>query len=82
MLNGELPSKEDLSAFEQKVAAFQNLPPEVLQSVQSMPAGLHPMGSLGSGLRALGGACPHLCTNDRAKDLENFDDGWVYNSLN
>ena len=74
LLNGELPSKEDLSSFEQKVAAFQNLPLEVLQSVQSMPAGLHPMGSLGSGLQALGGACPHLCTNDRAKDLESFDD--------
>jgi len=43
LLNGELPSKEVLSSFEQKVAAFQNLPPEVLQSVQSMPAGLHPM---------------------------------------
>ena len=74
LLNGELPSKEVLSSFEQKVAAFQNLPPEVLQSVQSMPAGLHPMGSLGAGLQALGGACPHLCSNDRAKDLENFDD--------
>ena len=74
LLNGELPSKEDLLSFEQKVATFQNLPSEVLQSVQSMPAGLHPMGSLGSGLQALGGACSHLCTNDRAKDLENFDD--------
>ena len=33
-----------------------------------------PMGSLASGLQSLGGACAHLCTNDRTQDLNNFDD--------
>ena len=74
LLNGELPSADELSAFESKVSTFQNLPPEVLQSIQSLPSAIHPMGSLASGLQALGGACSHLCTNDRQKDLEYFDD--------
>lgn len=74
LLNGELPSAHELSAFESKVSTFQNLPPEVLQSIQSLPSAIHPMGSLASGLQALGGACSHLCTNDRQKDLEYFDD--------
>ena len=32
-----------------------------------MPASIHPMGSLASGLQALGGACCTPCTNDRRK---------------
>ena len=74
LLNGELPTSAQLSTFEEKVATFQNLPAEVLQAVESMPANTHPMGSLASGLQALGGACAHLCTNDRTQDLNNFDD--------
>ena len=63
-----------MTNFQEKVSAYQNLPQEVVQSVQSLPSNIHPMASLASGLQALGGACTHLCTNDRAKDLENFDD--------
>lgn len=74
LLNGELPSSEKLSKFQEKVSSFQMLPQEVLHAVGAMPANMHPMASLASGLQALGGACTHLCTNDRAKDLENFDD--------
>ena len=53
LLNGELPTSSQLSTFEEKVATFQNLPTEVLQAVESMPANTHPMGSLASGLQAL-----------------------------
>jgi len=67
LLNGELPSPQELSAFESKVSRYQSLPSEVLHAVQSMPAAIHPMGSLAAGLQALGGACSHLCTNDRAQ---------------
>jgi citrate synthase len=74
LLNGELPTSSQLSSFEEKVATYQKLPNEVLQAVASMPASIHPMGSLASGLQALGGACVHLCTNDRSQDLDNFDD--------
>lgn len=74
LLNGELPSPDQLAKFETKVQSFQNLPPEVFHAVESMPVNIHPMGSLAAGLQALGGACSHLCTNDRSKDLENFDD--------
>ncbi len=74
LLNGELPSVSQLEAFREKVGKFQNLPQEVLKAVQSLPSSLHPMGSLAAGLQALGGAYPELCTNDRTKDLENFDD--------
>jgi citrate synthase len=74
LLDGELPTARKLSEFEDKISSFQNLPSEVLHAVQSVPPSTHPMGSLASGLHALGGACSHLCTNDRAKDLGNFDD--------
>jgi len=74
LLNGELPSSEELAAFKTKVSDFQNLPSEVFGSVQAMPASAHPMASLASGLQALGGACPHLCTNDRTTDIQHFDD--------
>ncbi len=74
LLNGELPSPDQLAQFEDKVLSFQNLPSEVLQAVESMPANIHPMGSLASGLQILGGVFANLCTNDREKDLENFDD--------
>jgi len=74
LLNGELPSSQELAAFESKVSSFQNLPSEVLDSIQAMPSSVHPMGSLAAGLQALGGACPHLCTNDRNQDIANFDD--------
>ena len=74
LLNGELPTSEELAAFESKVSSFQNLPSEVLDSVKAMPPSVHPMGSLAAGLQALGGACPHLCSNDRNQDIANFDD--------
>ena len=74
LLNGELPTSSQLSSFEEKVATYQKLPTEVLKAVASMPASTHPMGSLASGLQALGGACVQLCTNDRSQDLDNFDD--------
>ena len=74
LLNGELPTSAQLSNFQGKVSAFQNLPSEVLKAVESLPANIHPMASLATGLQALGGACSHLCTNDRQKDLENLDD--------
>jgi citrate synthase len=74
LLNGELPTSVELAAFENKVSSFQNLPPEVLNSVKAMPPSVHPMGSLAAGLHALGGACPHLCSNDRTQDIANFDD--------
>ena len=77
LLNGELPTSEELAVFENKVSSFQNLPPEVLESVKAMPPSVHPMGSLAAGLHALGGACPHLCSNDRTQDIANFDGGCI-----
>ena len=74
LLNGELPTAEDLASFKSKVSSYQNLPDEVLKSVQAMPAGTHPMASLAAGLQSLGGACSHLCTNDRTKDLQYFEE--------
>ena len=67
LLNGELPTSAQLSNFQEKVSAFQNLPSEVLKAVESLPTNIHPMASLATGLQALGGACSHLCTNDRQK---------------
>ena len=60
LLNGELPTSAQLSTFEEKVATFQKLPTEVLQAVESMPANIHPMGSLASGLSSRRCLCTPL----------------------
>lgn len=73
LLYGDLPSSSALQGFRQKVSDYCELPPEVLKAVNSMPANTHPMAVLASGLQALGGAYPEFSTNDRARDLEAFD---------
>ena len=73
LLYGNLPSSSALQEFRQRVSDYCELPPEVLTAVKAMPSNAHPMAVLAAGLQALGGAYPDFSTNDRAKDLESFD---------
>ena len=74
VLYGELPTAIELDAFKQRVASYANLPEEVMVAIRGLPKNTHPMAVLSCGIQALGGAYPDLATNDRAKDLERFDD--------
>ena len=74
VLYGELPKAIELDAFKQRVASYANLPEEVMVAIRGLPKNTHPMAVLSCGIQALGGAYPDLATNDRAKDLERFDD--------
>ena len=74
LLYGELPTKDELKLFESRVSNYAELPDDVLGALTSLPASTHPMAVLSCGLQALGGAFPTLATNNRAKDLEKFDD--------
>ena len=74
VLYGELPTAIELDAFKKRVASYANLPEEVMVAIRGLPKNTHPMAVLSCGIQALGGAYPDLATNDRAKDLERFDD--------
>ena len=74
VMYGNLPTPAELNLFRERIAKFTQLPDEVVTAINSQPKNLHPMGVLAASLHALGGAYPHLCTNDRKSDLESFDE--------
>jgi len=43
VLEGRLPNKTELAAFEQELKAARTLPPEVIQTIETLPKGIHPM---------------------------------------
>lgn len=74
VMYGNLPTSAELDLFSERIAKFTQLPDDVVTAINSQPKNLHPMGVLAASLHALGGAYPHLCTNDRKSDLESFDE--------
>lgn len=74
VIYGELPNALQLKDFRKKITSYSELPAEVIASIKANPENTHPMGVLASALQALGGAYPQFCTNDRAKDMEAFDE--------
>ena len=74
VIYGELPNASKLEDFRKKINDYSDLPAQVIASIKANPENTHPMGVLASALQALGGAYPQFCTNDRAKDMEVFDE--------
>jgi len=74
VIYGELPNASKLEDFRKKINEYSELPAQVIASIKANPENTHPMGVLASALQALGGAYPQFCTNDRAKDMEVFDE--------
>ncbi|HKQ38105.1 MAG TPA: citrate/2-methylcitrate synthase [Verrucomicrobiae bacterium] len=54
LLNGELPSVEELGKFTRQVAAERELPAAVLKMLRLLPRGTHPMDMLRTGVSMLG----------------------------
>jgi len=74
VIYGELPNASKFEDFRKKINEYSELPAQVIASIKANPENTHPMGVLASALQALGGAYPQFCTNDRAKDMEVFDE--------
>src|SRR5436190_1578038 len=41
VLEGRLPNKAELPAFEQELKAARSLPPEVIETIEMLPKGIH-----------------------------------------
>src|ERR1700719_2063872 len=66
LLNGELPSADQLAAFSKALAAERTLPDPVVQMLRLMPKNTHPMDMLRTGVSMLAPFDPDL--NDHSHD--------------
>lgn len=74
IIYGELPNRSELSEFSQRVLRNARIHVGMNNAFEGYPSGSHPMGMLSAMLNTLGCYYPELATNDRERDLENFDD--------
>jgi 2-methylcitrate synthase/citrate synthase II len=66
LLNGELPTVEQLEKFSRAIAQERSLPRQVLEMLRLMPKNTHPMDMLRTGVSMLGPFDPDL--NDHSHD--------------
>ena len=64
VLHGELPTRAQLDAFEQRLAAQRGLPSPLKQALELIPAAAHPMDVLRTGCSVLGTIEPEDATRD------------------
>ncbi|MEX0321082.1 MAG: citrate synthase [Puniceicoccaceae bacterium] len=74
IIYGELPTEDKLNAFRSRIAERARLHESVRHHFEGFPPTAHPMAVLSSMLNSIGCYYPELATNDRQKDLENFDE--------
>jgi 2-methylcitrate synthase len=68
LLNGELPSKQQLAAFDAELKAARQLPAQVLDIIRALKHG-HPMEVLRTAASALGSFDPEVSDNSREATL-------------
>jgi citrate synthase len=74
VMNGELPTPAERTAFSQLLTANAPLREGLVRFIQSFPRDAHPMAVLSATLNALGAYYPHLASNNHQNDLEHFDE--------
>ncbi|HCR30953.1 MAG TPA: citrate synthase [Opitutae bacterium] len=74
ILYGNLPTREKLDQFRARIHDNAAVSPLMSEALKGMPKDSPPMGVLGCLLSAMSCYNPDLATNDRACDLENFDE--------
>jgi citrate synthase len=74
VMNGELPTPEQRTAFSGLLTANAPLREGLVRFIQSFPRDAHPMAVLSATLNALGAYYPHLASNNHQNDLEHFDE--------
>ncbi|TAG29415.1 MAG: citrate synthase [Verrucomicrobia bacterium] len=74
VMNGELPTMEQRSAFSALLTKHAPLRQDMLRFLASFPTGAHPMAILSATMNALGAYHPHLASNNHQSDLEHFEE--------
>lgn len=73
ILYGDLPTQTQLDAFRSRIRENAAVSPQMSDALKGFPSDAPPMGVLGSMLSAMSCYNQALATNNRAQDLENFD---------
>ena len=73
ILYGDLPAQAELDQFRARIRDDAAVSPLMSDALKGMPKEAAPMGVLGSLLSAMSCYNSELATNDRTRDLENFD---------
>ncbi len=74
VIYGELPTAEQRATFSGKIRENSSIDERMRRMVEGYPSDAHPMAILSAMMSSLACYDPQLATNDRATDLENFDD--------
>lgn len=74
VIYGELPNKQQADEFSSKCANNAAIHEGMRQVIGGFPSNSHPMAILSASMNTLGCFNPNLATNDRATDLEAFDE--------
>ena len=73
ILYGDLPTQAELDQFHARIRNNAAVSPLMSRALKGMPSDAPPMGVLGCLLSAMSCYNSELATNDRARDVENFD---------
>ncbi|MDA0346124.1 MAG: citrate synthase [Verrucomicrobia bacterium] len=73
VIYGHLPTKEEYGVFAGNVSNNAALPESFRHHFSGFPSDAHPMAVLSGMLNAIGCYYPKMTSNDRARDLEHFD---------
>lgn len=74
IIYGKLPNETELNGFREKVAKKAHLHVDFKHHFEGFPKTAHPMAVLSAMLNSLGCYYPHMSTNNREQDLEQFDE--------
>ncbi|MCX6939045.1 MAG: citrate synthase [Verrucomicrobia bacterium] len=74
VMNGELPTPDQRSAFSALLTKHAPLRQDLMRFIESFPTGAHPMAILSATMNALGAYHPHLASNNHQADLQHFDE--------
>src|SRR4051812_41678366 len=69
LLNGELPSVEELAIFTREIATQRELPAAVVKMLRLLPKETHPMDTLRTGVSMLAPFDPELNDNSHAANV-------------
>ena len=73
LIYGELPNVSDFEKFRGRVSSNANIHQGLMRTFEGYPASAHPMSVMSSMLNGLGCYYPEMTSNDRERDLANFD---------
>ncbi|MCH6258371.1 citrate synthase [Puniceicoccaceae bacterium K14] len=78
VMYGKLPTQTELDLFSDRVAENASIDERMRSMFSNYPSKSHPMAILSSMMSSLACYSPELATNDRAADLEGFDEAAAY----